>query len=76
MTNPSGNIDPNLLVAMAAMLIMVICVLTGLIIYLIVLRPKLKIRRRMSDLGLLPNVSNNSARSTCLSLSLSVLHFG
>jgi tight adherence protein B len=64
MTNPSGNIDPNLLVAMAAMLIMVICVLTGLIIYLVVLRPKLKIRRRMSDLGLLPNVSHNSARST------------
>tara|TARA_E500000331_G_scaffold169438_1_gene163856 strand:- start:1626 stop:2633 length:1008 start_codon:yes stop_codon:yes gene_type:complete len=61
--NISNNIDPNLLVAMAATLIVIICCLSGLIIYLVILRPKLKIRQRMSDLGLLENVSNSIKRT-------------
>ena len=63
MINISNNIDPNLLVAMAATLIVIICCLSGLIIYLVILRPKLKIRQRMSDLGLLENVSNSIKRT-------------
>jgi len=48
---------------MAATLIVIICCLSGLIIYLVILRPKLKIRQRMSDLGLLENVSNSIKRT-------------
>ena len=63
MINILNNIDPNLLVAMAATLVVIICCLSGLIIYLVILRPKLKIRQRMSDLGLLENVSNSINRT-------------
>jgi tight adherence protein B len=64
MTNLLDGIDPNLLVAIAAMLVIIICCLAGLLVYLIILRPKLKIRRRILDLGLLVNITNHTARST------------
>jgi Flp pilus assembly protein TadB len=64
MINLLDGTDPNLLVAIAAMLVIIICCLAGLLVYLIILRPKLKIRRRILDLGLLVNITNHTARST------------
>lgn len=64
MSSAGLGVDAGTLVALAALMILLMVTLIGGLGYIVVLRPKLRLRRRMAEFGLVGSAGGGAARST------------